>query len=113
MARLQAALSGLSLRDAARGQKAPLLARSSAVLQARILRIIDAVLALIEAILIIGLTEDKLVTIVMAITALGAIAIVVAMAADFLTPNVSDVALTQGDVTKTPVSLVAVFNLTL
>ena len=105
MARLQAALSGLSLRDAVRGQKAPLLARSSAVLQARILRIIDAVLAIIEAILITDITEDSLATIVMAITTFGAIAILaVATAADFLTPKVSDVALTQGDVTKIPVS---------
>ena len=69
--------------------------------------------AIIEAILITDLTEDSLATIVMAITTFGAITIVVAMAADFLTPKASDVALTQGDVTKIPVSLVAVFNLTL
>ena len=105
MARLQAALSGLSLRDAARGQKAPLSARYLAVLQARILQIIDAALALIEAFLITDLSEENLATIVMAITAFGAIAILaVATAADFLTIKASDVALTQGDVTEIPVS---------
>ena len=50
----------------------------------------------------------------MAITTFGAIALIaVATAADFLTIKASDVALTQGDFTKIPVSLVAVFNLTL
>ena len=111
MAWLQAALSALKSRDAARGQKGRLLARFSAALQARISQIIDAGLAMTEVFLVTDLMADNIAITALAIADFGATDMVAVTAVDFPATKALDITLAQADVTETLASLAAVFRL--